>query len=477
MDALISTKTNTTVSVSTSGNGSAITTDSLLQAALSLDSGSLFVLLTTLLVFFGPLFMLFPPFPPSKSDALTETHNKLGPEPLVATTIAGRITAFVLSLLSKPAAARDNSNGSGSVTSLAVYPIASCRGVSLVRSKVTPLGLEFDRLFTFAQLKSPFPLSTSSSPDGKDAVASAETSTALAVASVQHHQWESITRHQFPQLAQLEVELWQPDLAKIKGFRDPIAGSSRETFLIVRFPWRSEGLIAGLWDVFAAKCSQGWRTQPAIEIMLPVELPNEAESSAKGYAFEELRLRRGKDAESNDQDAKEGNAEVVTALNMEADLPQELRWFLGVSNKLALFRVDRKDIAKVAKEAGQESYPIKVTTLAAAHKAEEGQSAKAGNPQDFTLDESEAHIFVSGLSAQEEVNWDTIQLRPTDEQVQLDETEFQIRRTTTSSQQPDSGSKRQAMRMAPIFKNKQNQENIIEVGMSLEVISRGKRAQ
>lgn len=337
MDALVNAKANI--------NGSTIATET--QSALSLDSGSLFVLLTTLLVFFGPLFMLFPPFPPSKSDALTETHNKLGPEPSEAPTLTDRIKALLVFAFNAPSVTSDSSNrsgsSSGSVTSLAVYPIASCRGVPLARAKVTPLGLEFDRLFTFAQLKSPFPLASIPENSDDNEVAA------------KGHRWESITRQQFPELANLEVELWQPDLAKIKGFRDPIAGSSRETFLILRFPWRSEGLIAGLWDVFAAKCSQGRRAQPAIEIMLPVELPNEAERSAKGYEFEELQLRGfSKGSSSSSGGGQKGGEEVVTALNMGADLPRELRWFLGVSNKLALFRLDRGQGSKVV-EVDQDS--------------------------------------------------------------------------------------------------------------------------
>ncbi|OBT47234.1 hypothetical protein VE00_03486 [Pseudogymnoascus sp. WSF 3629] len=38
--------------------------------------------------------------------------------------------------------------------SLWIFPIKSCQGIGLTRSRVLPSGLEFDRLYTFAQLKS-----------------------------------------------------------------------------------------------------------------------------------------------------------------------------------------------------------------------------------------------------------------------------------------------------------------------------------
>lgn len=280
------------------------------QGTLPFDAGSLFVLLTTVVVFIVPLLMLFPPFPPSKSDALTETHNKLGPEPGVRRGAAG--TA-----------------GPGRVESLFVYPVAACRGVELSRAKVVPGGLEFDGLFTLAQLVSPFPASSSSSE---------------AAPAQRKHRWVALTssprQQQFPRLRTgVEVELWRPDLAKIKGFRDVTAGSSGEVFLLLRFPWREEGLM-GLYEAFAAKCSRGWRAQPVMEVLLPVGPPSEAEVADRGYQWEKVQV--GEDE--------------ITALNMGCELPEELRLYLGVSNKLALFRIDPEQRLREAdaEEAGSQ---------------------------------------------------------------------------------------------------------------------------
>ena len=44
------------------------------------------------------------------------------------------------------------------VKSLWIYPVKSCKGVELNRSTVLATGMEYDRQFTFAHLKRPFPV-------------------------------------------------------------------------------------------------------------------------------------------------------------------------------------------------------------------------------------------------------------------------------------------------------------------------------
>lgn len=276
---------------------------------LPLDAGSIFVLAVTLIVFCGPLLFLFPPFPPRKSDALEETHNKLGIDQ-------------AKSHLKDDSSKSNIDTAKGKIQSLFVYPIKSCKGIEVARAKVIPTGLEFDRLFTFAQLKSPFPVSVDNS-DGEKA---------------KQHTWEFITQRQFPLLATVEVELWQPDLSKMKGFRDLSAGSSDEVYLVIRFPWR-EGGWRGAWELLAAKCLRGWRATPTIEVLLPVDFPDKNEITRKGYDFERVRVW----------------GEETVALNMGNELPEELRLYLGVSNKLALFRVDPAALRGVGKNAPAEA--------------------------------------------------------------------------------------------------------------------------
>lgn len=287
---------------------------------LPLDAGSIFVLAATLLVFCAPLLWLFPPFPPRRSDALAETHTRLG---LAADSFSSSSSSPAAEFDLRAAAALEAPGAAGGIVrSLFVYPVKSCKGIELARAKVVPTGLEFDRLFTLAQLRSPFPVAAGDNLGPRGGGTAGEQ---------QQHRWEFITQRQFPLLATVEVELWRPDLAKIKGFRDPSAGSSDEVFLVLRFPWRRRvagggplGLLGAAWELLGAKCARGWRAEPQVEVLLPVEYPSRADAARKGYAVEGVRVW----------------GEEVAALNMGSELPPELGLYLGVSNKLALFRVD-----------------------------------------------------------------------------------------------------------------------------------------
>lgn len=268
-------------------------------AAEPFDAASILVLIVTLCAFCAPVFVLFPPFPPRKSDALPITHTRLGLLPSKSNLRNHRAAADHAS----PGAAAE-------VRSLFIYPIKSCRGIEVTRAKVVHTGLEFDRLFTFAQLKSPFPVGVDEAKGD--------------------HTWEFITQRQFPLLATLEVELWQPDLDKIRGGERET--KSDETFLVLRFPSRRPGL-AGALQSFAAKCSRGWRAVPEEEVLLPVAFPSARDISEKGYRRERVRVWK----------------DTATALNLGSELPEELARYLGVSNRLGLFRIDPSDLRPVFK--------------------------------------------------------------------------------------------------------------------------------
>lgn len=189
-------------------------------------------------------------------------------------------------------------------------PVKSCRAIEVTRSRVLPQGLEFDRLFTFAQLKSPFPVSLDSTDAAKC-----------------QHRWEFITQRQFPRLATVKVDLWLPDEMKL---RRQSMKPTREAFLILRFPWKEDGW-RGLLSVVLAKLGGGAAAEPEKEILLPVDFPSAAEIKEKGYTFEDVKIWK----------------EVVPALNMSTELPRELMLYLGVSNKLGLFRIDPAQLREV----------------------------------------------------------------------------------------------------------------------------------
>lgn len=279
-------------------------------STLQLDPISILVLIVTLCAFCAPVFVLFPPFPPRKSDALRETHTKLGVEPSRSNLRDHWKVDHASSSQSGPA---------GTIKSLFIYPVKSCKGIEVTTAKVVPTGLEFDRLFTFAQLKSPFPVSVGGGGSGGAGEEEAKA-----------HAWDFITQRQFPLLATVETELWQPDLDKMKG--KTLAVRSGEAFLVLRFPWRSAG-VRGALETLAAKCLRGPWGRPEKEVLLPVRAPSEGDIRAKGYRYEDVRVWR----------------DTTTALNMGAELPEELAMYLGVSNKLGLFRSNPEKLREVFK--------------------------------------------------------------------------------------------------------------------------------
>ncbi|CAN8102970.1 unnamed protein product [Discula destructiva] len=455
-------------------------------APLPLDAGSIFVLAVTLLVFCGPLFVLFPPFPPSKSDALEETHNKLG------------LDRGQSNLTRRDHAAAEN--GRAKIESLFVYPIKSCKGIEVARSKVIPTGLEFDRLFTFAQLKSPFPVSsTTTAANG-----------ATKQQDQQQHSWDFITQRQFPRLATVETELWQPDLAKMKGFRDPAAGASHEVYLLLRFPWRAHG-IRGAWATFAAKCTRGWRASACIEVLLPVGAPSPSpmDDDDAAAADEEMR-RRGYSRET-----VRVWGDRVPALNMASELPEELRLYLGVSNRLALFQVDPAGALREAarnapgrEEAGYQpvvgfadSYPVHIMNLASVQDLE-SKVAKDMDLEELSPRRFRANIFVSGRPAYDEDDWKMIKLsRPQASAKSDEEATFHVSCRTTRCKLPnvnqdtgirhsvepdktlraqraiDAGAPKTGclgMQMTPLFGDSNGSQHFyLEVGMLAEVLERG----
>ncbi len=273
-----------------------------------IDALSGFMLLVTILAFFLPLLLIFPPVPPSRRDALLDTHTQVG----LAASESGLKPGG--GVKEKGKGGRDGgtnttaaagASSSGVIRSLWIFPLKSCKGIEVRQSKVLPEGLEFDRLYTFAQLQSPFPVGVQASSDDND--------------KKTKEAWHFITQRQFPRLATVRVELFVPDIIKARGHSDKVP----DPFLLVSFPWREPGL-AGALSWIGAKLARGWAATPEKEFVLPVAFPSNGEIADRGYTRDDVTIWR----------------DTVTALNMEAELPRELSLYLGVSNRLGLFRID-----------------------------------------------------------------------------------------------------------------------------------------
>ncbi|KAI6091332.1 hypothetical protein F4821DRAFT_199989 [Hypoxylon rubiginosum] len=342
---------------------------------LNLDTGSIFLLAITICAFLIPVVVILPPVGLQKSDALLQTHTKAGVEG-AKSNLKNQFSAEHAPVNGKPS----------KVHSLVIYPVKSCKGIELTRSKVLPSGLQYDRLFMFAQLKSPFPVAVDSTDEEKS-----------------KHKWEFVTQRQFARLANVTVDLWLPDEMKLRKQ----SMRSTEAFLILRFPWKEDGW-RGLWATISAKLGRGRAAEPEIEVLLPVDFPSAEEIKEKGHTFEDVKIWK----------------ETINALNMQNELPEELSRYLGVSNKLALFRVDPEQLREVYRcapteeEAGyqpktgfQDAYPLHLMNLSSV------QEFSSEVPKDDDLKELDVlrfrpNIILSGAQAYDEETWKQIRLKP-----------------------------------------------------------------
>lgn len=253
----------------------------LTKLAILLDPVSITLLVVTLLVFLIPILIIFPPIPVERSDALRQTHTKLGLPPPQS------------NLRQQHAPIHNAQPGQPpKVQSLFIYPVKSCRGIEVSRSKVLATGLEYDRLYTFALLRD---------------------------ATAEPPLWEFQTLRQLPLLANVKVDLWLPDPSKTSRQ----LGVVEESFLVLRFPWRDAGL-RGLLQLVAAKLGRGLKGVPEREFMLPVDFPSKEEIEREGYGYANVKIWK----------------DVASALNLTKELPPELGRYLGVKRPLGIFRMD-----------------------------------------------------------------------------------------------------------------------------------------
>ncbi|KXJ92281.1 MOSC domain-containing protein [Microdochium bolleyi] len=332
----------------------------------SLDLNSWLSLIGGLLAFVIPIILLVPPVSPRPSDALVQTHSIAGIQQSKSNIIQEAIE-----------------KAPPTIKGLLVYPIKSCAGVELAQSRVLPHGLEHDRVFTFAQLKSQFPVAVDADGNQRD-----------------KHSWEFITQRQFARLALLKIELWLPDEAKLK--RQGL-GLTQEAFVTVRFPWKELGW-RGILETTAAKFRRGLWAEAEREVLLPMDFPLGKEIEDKGYTYEPVTIWK----------------DSVMALNMAKELPEELQLFIGVSNKLALFRVDPAQLRNVTGNAPkkvvagyqpvakfQDAYPLNLINLASV------QDFDAHVPKDEDLKQVDVfrfrpNIIISGAPAYAEESWKKI---------------------------------------------------------------------
>jgi len=267
--------------------------------------------------------------------------------------------------------------------SLWIYPVKSCRGVELNRGTVIATGMEFDRQFTFAQLKSPFPVGANT-PDKEKAA----------------HKWEFITQRQFPLLGKIETEMWVPDQS-VDTYAPHAEDVESGGVIIMSFPYQEAG-----WKGTVAKWGAALKgTVPKKQFRVPFE-PSPVQVEKAGYSYEKMTIWK----------------DVVNALNLEIEIPEELRYYLGISNKLGLFRLDNSRLREVHRNASnkaelgyqpitgfQDAYPLHLVNLASIRDVERQMPKVKGTPR-LSAARFRANLIITGPDAYNEDTWRRIKI-------------------------------------------------------------------
>lgn len=202
------------------------------------------------------------------------------------------------------------------VKALFVYPLKSAGPVELDKSEVLRTGLRYDRQFTLGHYVTTMP--------GLDGKVSSE--------------WHFMTQRKFPRLAKVETEIWIPD-PSARGYDKDGEWVKSEGCLVIRFPFSQDTdfTLQGLknWGKILAAQLSG-KSEPMLEFRVPFN-PSKEHIKSKGYKSETLRIWK----------------DSPTALNMGCEVDPELlaklKYTLGTTNPITLFRIDTNKFREVYK--------------------------------------------------------------------------------------------------------------------------------
>ncbi|MCJ1303545.1 hypothetical protein MMC08_006355 [Hypocenomyce scalaris] len=275
----------------------------------------------------------------------------------------------------------EHGNNTWRVKSLWIFPVKSCRGIELNRGTVVSTGMEYDRQFSFAQLRSPFPVSADTPKSEKAA-----------------HQWKFITQREFPLLARVETEVWVPDpSSSTYSTKEPFVQSGGA--LVMTYPFEEDGwrgLLPRLIATFGG-------SEPHKSVTIPFS-PTAEQIKTNGYTMEQMTIWK---------DSPE-------ALNMGASLPPELKFSIGVRNPLALFRVateHERQVFRCAPRKEQlgyqpitgfaDAYPLHILNLASVQDV--ATRLQEGAPKLSAL-RFRSNIIITGPGKYIEDSWKRIRI-------------------------------------------------------------------
>jgi uncharacterized protein YcbX len=259
------------------------------------------------------------------------------------------------------------------VKALVIHPIKSCKEIELHKGSVFGYGMQYDRQFCFAYLKPP-----SSSPDG-----------------AQEEQWTFLTRREHAKLAQVKVDLWIPENRKWPEDKAIPKEVKSGGVLVVTFPNPSFTKAGFLSRMIKTIKDEGAETT--------FHVPFNPSPDEK-YPLEAMKIWK----------------DCPTAVNMGKHVPASFKEFLGIEQKVALFRVDPEHYRQVYRcaprkdELGYQShtgfadaYPLHLMNLASVRDL--GKRVKDDLPR-LDAKRFRSNIIITGPEAYEEDQWKKIRI-------------------------------------------------------------------
>ena len=273
------------------------------------------------------------------------------------------------------------------VKSLWIYPVKSCRGVEINRGTVIGKGMEYDRQYCFAQLSSKFPTSLDTPQEEKAS-----------------HKWKFITQRSIAAMAMIKTEVWVPDPSS-PTYTKQHPNVQSEGVLVLRYPKLNNAssswgkLMSLLTSIFGIA---------EHSVRIPFN-PTPDQIRDKGFITEQMQIW------------KDSPKSLKIASTESSDLwIQDLRFFLGITNHLALFRVSKDNPREVYRcaprreELGyqptvgfQDAYPLHILNLASVQDI--GKRLDKGAPPLGALN-FRPNIVITGGEPYAEDSWKRIKI-------------------------------------------------------------------
>lgn len=314
--------------------------------------------------------------------------------------------------------ARDKKNSrpaNAQIKALFTYPVKSCRGIELSASEVGSTGLKYDRLFTFAQLVT----------KQKDSKTSDGEAGFDDVSGEWVHEWRFVTQRDFPRLALLETELWVPDPQSKKSDQDQRRKSAQTKKASRRDDMGSSQTANSDLDNGARTNASGWSANGGCLI---IRFPYDPDYNFLGLRTETVTISIPLAATSQRRQEKKHVLELLTiwtarlqAINVTSEIDPDdlakLKYFLGVSNPLALFQVDPRNTRSVTRSlpstSGRETYnvgfadafPLHILSLGSVRALDDHMPAKSIDKGLLDARRFRANIYVTNSPAHDEDTW------------------------------------------------------------------------